>query len=157
MKHSNDFLPETRQTLEAQMKALKAGKRKAVMLTKGEHVERPKGMNAIETKDGTLIYSPKHRQEVKKAVKANRFNEVMGYGAFSKEDIAAKAKATGEEPFAIVERTPEGTEVKAVAAIASTAKQQMEELEGLKASPENTLSVETLMKVLTGRIVDENA
>lgn len=98
---SLQMLPESTNTLQVQMKALANGKRKAVMLTDGEHVPIHDGFKTIDTNDGTLVFDPKRQAEVSKAVASKRFNHILGYGPYSKEDIAKR----GEPPFTIVENT----------------------------------------------------
>lgn len=153
-KHSkNDTgqnVPESRATLKAQQNQLIAGERAAQMFPKGtREMPLPPGMERVETERGIFHFDPKKTtaKKITEASAAGRENELLGLGSFSKADIEQRQ---GERNVTIVERTPDGTEVRAAVGTESTADQQRAEMERGK-SPGNTVSFETAEQTLDGR------
>lgn len=160
-------VPETPATLKAQQEQLTAGDRKAVMYPRGTTVpELPKGMRQTSTPRGVFHYDPAQftPARIKALSAAGKENEILGLGPVPKAEAVARA-AAGETPVAVVERTPDGTEVRAAAGTEPTAPAQIAAIEAVK-TPGNTVAVETPGGVVakrTGRIlpnllqVDETA
>lgn len=152
-------VPEAPATFEAQTQQLIDGQRKAVLYPKGtkDAVTLPEGMKRTQTKDGTWVYDPNKisRKQIYEASKANRINEVLDLGEFNKTDLAPRI-AAGEQPLAVTERAPDGTEVKAAAGTEGTAPSQIATLEATK-TPGNTVQVEPGQRVLQDRIAAAQA
>jgi hypothetical protein len=75
-------VPERPHTIAAQMEALQAGRRKAVLITSGEDVpEIPRGFVATETHKGTFIHDPKRVSmvEVRAHVERNADGALLGH------------------------------------------------------------------------------
>jgi N12 class adenine-specific DNA methylase len=143
-------VPESRATLKAQQNQLVAGERSAQMFPKGtREMPLPPGMERVETGRGIFHFDPKKLTSAKitEASAAGRENELLGLGSFTKADIAARA---GERSVTIVERTPDGVEVRAAVGSESTADQQLAEMEKGK-SPGNMVSFETTEQTLEAR------
>ena len=147
-------VPEAPETLEAQREALIAGKKKAVLYTFGTEVpaEIPgKRVKRILVPGvGVLDYDSKQitAREILALNKFGKLNEVLDLGPYNKQE----AVATPGEPTAVVERTPDGTEVKAAAGTETTAPEQVAALEETKAAPENTVAVEDPAGVISDRV-----
>ena len=75
--------------------------------------------------------------------------QMLGLGPFTKADVA-ESVARGNPEVAVVERTPEGVEVKAAAGTTETAPQQMAALQA-DAAPGNTVQVEDPAQVIQDR------
>lgn len=149
-------VPEAQETLELQRQALTEGKRRAVFYPEGTPpLPRPSLENIGRIKvEGIGIFdfdktktTPK---ELREASKAGRLNDVLDLGPVNKEEVAQSA-AQGATPVAVVERTPDGTEVKAAAGTEETAPDQVTALQATMAAPENTVSVEDPRAVVAQR------
>ena len=149
-------VPETEQTLELQRQALTEGKRRAVFYPEGTRpLPRPEAENIGRVKvEGVGIFdfdktktTPK---ELREASKAGRLNDVLDLGPVNKEEVAQSA-AQGATPVAVVERTPDGTEVKAAAGTEETAPDQVTALQATMAAPENNVTVEDPRAVVAER------
>lgn len=149
-------VPEAQETLELQRQALTEGKRRAVFYPEGTPpLPRPELENIGRVKvEGIGIFdfdktktTPK---ELREASKAGRLNDVLDLGPVNKEEVAQSA-AQGATPVAVVERTPEGTEVKAAAGTEETAPDQVTALQAAIAAPENTVTVEDPRTVVAQR------
>lgn len=148
---------ESDATLNEQRAALTEGKRRAVFYPDGtKPASKADGPNIKRIKvEGTGIFdydatkiTPK---ELREAAKAGRLNDVLDLGPVNKEE-AAESAAAGNPPVAVVERTPEGTEVKAAAGTMETAPDQVTALEATKAAPENTVATEAPEQVIAERV-----
>lgn len=145
-------VPETPATLQAQQDQVAAGNRKAVMYPSGTDVPRiPPGMKQTATPRGVFHYDPKQitPARIKALSAAGKENEILGLGPVPKAEAVARA-AAGENPVAVVERTPDGTEVRAAAGTEPTAPAQLAAIEAVK-SPGNTVAVEAPGAVVAAR------
>lgn len=104
-------VPETPETINEQVKMLTDGKRKAILITKGEKKPSiPRGMVSVPgTPFGTVIYNPDQltHEQVVAAINENRLGDILGYGIPDKP-------APGTEVGAVVVRTPAGVEKQGV-------------------------------------------
>jgi hypothetical protein len=145
-------VPEARETLQAQQKALLEGRQKAQMFPDGKgELPLPPGMSRVETKRGVFHYNPVQigASDVIAASDAGRENEILGLGPASKADIHQRAIA-GEPVAAVVEKTPEGTEVKAALVTPATTPATAAEMKA-RADAANTVGLENPQKVITDR------
>src|SRR5690606_10019239 len=86
---------------------------------------------------------------IREASAAGRENELLGLGSIPKAEIMRR-EAAGEKPVAIVERTADGTEVRAAAGTEQTAQQQLAEMEKGK-SKGNTVAIEDARDTIAKR------
>jgi hypothetical protein len=145
-------VPETDATLHAQQEQLVRGERPVQMFPQGTaELPLPKGMDRVETPRGVFHFNPGQvsAEQIKALSAAGRENELLGLGPVSKPEATARA-AAGEPPVAVVERQPDGTEVRAAAGTAQTAPAQQAAMEGAK-SPDDTVDVEAPGEVLEDR------
>ncbi len=104
-------VPEKWQTIEAQMKWLKEGKRKAVYLPNGSYIPKDiNGFNFLRLKKGDFIYNPNKisEEEIIDLVNKNKIGDILGFGISEKPPLL---KIVG----AIVIRDINGIEKQAVA------------------------------------------
>ncbi len=147
---------ESEATLEEQRQALAEGKRRAVFYPEGTQAPPPPEGSNIKRfkveKIGIFDYDQTkiEAKSLREAAKAGRLNEVLDLGPVNKEEVAQSA-AAGNQPVAVVERTPEGTEVKAAAGTEETVPEQVTALEATKAAPENAVAVEDPRQVVADR------
>lgn len=145
-------LPEGEDTLLNQQQQLAEGVRPAQMFPKGTpELPMPEGLARTETPKGVFHHDPEQLSsgDIQGATDENRENDILNLGPYSKEDIMARVEK-GEEPLALVERTPDGTEVRAAVGTQSTIEEQKEFFEKTK-SPGNVIAVEPLMEALQKR------
>ncbi len=145
-------VPESSATLAAQTQAVEEKRQRAVMFPAGTpEAALPSGLARLETPRGVFHYDPAQitPEEITTASAARRENDVLGLGPASKADVAARA-AQGEPVGAVVERTPEGVEVKAAVATPFTAPAALREMQARKA-PQNTVRVEPVADVVAAR------
>lgn len=148
----DNVMPEDPEGLAAQQDQLLEGDRDAQMFPPGTpELPLPEGMERFANGRGAFHFNPKAMgvADVAGASAAGRENELLDLGPFSKEDIAGLV-AKGEHPLVVVERTPDGTEVRAALGTESTVPQQLEAMEKAK-SPGNRVVVEDLFSVLKQR------
>ncbi len=149
-------VPEQAASIKEQIAQIGTGDRKAVMLPTGTVVPgaivRP-GLKTTKTQRGRFIYDPKLTSvgEIQKLSRLGRENELLGLGPVSKPEAVARV-AAGETPTAVVERTPEGTEVKAAGGTDQTAPAQVASLEANK-TPGNVISVESPTDTVVKRML----
>ena len=152
-------VPETADTLVEQQKKLVANEVPAQMFTPGEiELPLPKGMKRIETPKGIFHYNPKAKfngkglsgGKVAALAARGEENQILGLGDKSKSQVAADAQAEGGSIKAVVESTPEGTEVKAAAASEGDAPRIADQIKE-NASPGNTVEVKTPEQVVQQR------
>jgi hypothetical protein len=144
--------PEKRETLQAQHDQVLHGHKPAVMFPKGtEEAKKPEGLQRTTTERGTFHYNPNQisKTSIQDLSKIGHENEVLGLGPFSKSDIMQRIQS-GEKPVAIVERKPDGTEVKAAVGTDKTAPEQLAHFERTK-TPGNTVKIEKIEDVVKGR------
>ena len=145
--------PESPATLKAQQDQLTAGNRDAQMYPAGtDPLPLPKGMERVETPRGVIDFNPDKlsKTDVVKASKAGRENDILGLGPHSKDDVLARAAATGEPLLSTTERTPDGTEVRAALGTTGTAPEQRAALEAGK-TPGNTVQHESVAETVARR------
>lgn len=147
-----DVIPESDDTLLAQQDQLLNGERGVQMFPKGTpELPMPEGLGRAETARGAFHFDPSRftAQGVAGASNAGRENELLDLGPFSKADIV-KLIEQGAKPLVLVERTPDGVEVRAALGAEETLPAQREAMERAK-SPENKISVEEFGDVVEGR------
>lgn len=146
-------LPETPETLSAQQEDLRDGRRSVQMFPSGvQELELPEGRERLERDDGVYHYDPSQigAGEIEEKASQERHNEFLGLGPFNKADVLPQVEA-GEPPIAVVERRPDGTEVRAAIGTAKTAPQQIAFMERTK-SPGNVVRVEHPLMTAQGRM-----
>ncbi len=119
-------LPENTKTLLAQRQALVGGTRPAQMFPHGTmELPLPSGMGRVQTVSGIFHFDPRRirPEDIHRAAAFGRENKILGLGPFSKKDAMVRV-LRGEAPTAIVERRPDGTEVRASIATDSTKETQ---------------------------------
>lgn len=148
-------VPETPQTQAAQQQAVAEGRRAVVMFPKGSD-EQPlaPGMARVRTPRGTFHFDPKQitPQQIRRASRDGRENEILGLGPYSKEDVQKRLHG-GEPAIAVTERQPDGTEVKAAVGTPSTAPDQQQAV-AAGAAPGNSVQVEPIEGVINGRFAN---
>jgi hypothetical protein len=147
-------LPERPGDLKAQQSELVAGRRDAVMFPNGTpELPLPAGMARAETPRGVFHFNPQKLTAAAIAEKsaAGRENELLGLGPYSKADVMARA-APGEAPFYIVERGPNGEELRGALAVKATAEATRQAFEASKA-PGSKIGQESLPDMLGRRKV----
>jgi hypothetical protein len=146
---------ESEATLLAQRQELVEGRRPAMMFPAGtpEPFPPPDGFERLETPRGIFHFSPSavDPRRIEALSAEGRENEILGLGSVSKPEAMARAAATGEQAVSVIERTPEGAEVKAALGTTGTAATQKAELQAA-AKPGNTISVESPEQTILGRL-----
>lgn len=147
-------VPESEKTLLLQRDQLLRGLRPAQMFPKGTpEPALPEGIERTETPRGVFHFNPGQITAKKIAALSaeGRENEILGLGPVSKPEAMARAAATGEPLVAVVERAPDGTEVKGAIGTAGTAPAQVAALEASK-SPGSTVTVENPERGIVQRL-----
>ena len=157
--------PEAPKTLDLQQQKLIAGEVPAQMFTPGEpELPLPPGMKRVETAKGVFHYNPKAKfngknlseGKLRALVARGEENQILGLGDKTKAQVGAEAAAKSEPIVAVVERSPEGTEVKAAAASESDAPRIAEQIQE-NASPGHTTTVEPAAPVVEARKAQTDA
>jgi hypothetical protein len=151
--HRPHTVPETHATLVAQQKQLIAGHRKAQMFPHGtRELSLPHGMQRTETENGVFHHNPHQvsADHVRLLSAHGHEHELLGLGPVSKAEAMARVHR-GEIPIAVVERQPDGTEVRAAGGTHITAPHQIAAMERTK-SPGNHVRVEHLHHVIAHRL-----
>lgn len=147
-----ETVPETPETLQYQQEQLKSGHRKVHMFPSGTpELELPEGMARVELDGHVFHYDPRKisQDEISELVSEGRENEFLDLGPFPKEEVLKRLRG-GEIPVAVVERHPDGTEVRAAAGTHSTAREQLAAMRGA-ASPGHNVGFEDIRQVMNGR------
>ena len=150
--HGEGPLPETHDTLLAQQRQLIHGHRRVQMFPHGTHELRlPHGMSRVESHSGVFHYDPRKvdSTHIHMLSAQGRENELLDLGPVSKDDVMERIRH-GEMPLAVVERQPDGTEVRTAAGTHMTAPHQIAAMERTK-SPGNSVRVEDPRHVLAKR------
>lgn len=138
-------VPESPDTLAAQVEGLTSGKRPAVLVTPGAAMpDVPEGFDTLKTEAGTFIFDREKVKpgEIRQAVKNRTIGDVLGYG------IADKPA----EPIgAVVVRTPEGVEKQAVMTD-ETSLARVAEAAREVADPGDTIKLEDPQQVIADRV-----
>lgn len=138
-------VPESAETIRAQMQWLEGGKRQAVLITPGEDMPAYEDRFAtLETRAGTFIYDPQQvtPKALAAAVTQDRIGEVLGYGLPARPEGADRA---------VVIRSAEGIEKQAVVATEDTQAAALEAAQRI-ADQTDTITIETPNAILAGRI-----
>jgi len=148
-------IPESPATIAAQLREFEAGRRPAVFypstMPKETIPAPPKGAAVyIDPNKGTFHYDPKSLgvQQLKEDIEADRFGKHLGLGPYNKADVEASV-GRGHQPLNVVERLPDGTELRAAASTSEYAPEVQKAFEANK-NPESTITVEPM-----GKVVDE--
>lgn len=142
----NATIPESPETIEAQLQWLREGKRKAVLLTPGCVLpELPLYTDCVATKIGLVIFNGLQlsRNEVLRHLDRDAIGELLGYGVAGKPD--------DDDPPVVVVRDRNGHEKQAVVAGESRLKDAVRAAENVK-SPGDRVSIEDGQQVLDDRL-----
>jgi len=149
-------IPESPATIAAQLKEFEAGRRPAVFypstMPKETIPTPPKGAAVYtDPNKGTFHYDPKSLgiEQLKKDIEADRFGKHLGLGPYNKADVEASI-ARGHQPMAVVERLPDGTELRAAASTSEYAPEVRKVFEANK-HPDSVIAAEPMSKVLEER------
>ena len=148
-----ETVPEPHETLVAQQHQLIDGHRRVQMFPRGtRELALPHGISRIVVDGEVFHYDPNRisAEQIRHASANGRENELLDLGQFSKHDIMHRLH-NGEMPVAVVERRPDGTEVRAAAGTHVTAQHQMAMMHHTK-SPGNTLHFEDPRHTLSHRM-----
>jgi hypothetical protein len=152
-----ETVPEPHETLVAQQHQLIDGHRRVQMFPRGtRELSLPHGISRIVVDGEVFHYDPNRisAEQIRHASAHGRENELLDLGQFSKHDIMHRLH-NGEMPVAVVERRPDGTEVRAAAGTHVTAQHQMAMMHHTK-SPGNTLHFEDPRHTLAHRMKRAN-
>jgi hypothetical protein len=133
--------PESLETLMLQRNQLLNGSRPAQMFPTGtKELILGRRMLRTENERGVFHYNPKliTEEEIQRLSQAQRENEFLLLGPYSKRDIAERLNK-GEEPLNITEYTRNGVEIRCAAGCTSTIDEQKAYFERTKQT--NTLIV----------------
>lgn len=106
---------ETRATLDAQVKDLKDGFRKAVLLPdrfNNDRPELPDGMSTARLPNKKVVYYDPQQikwEDILALYKSDRLNEALNMADTSKVDAMERSARSGEDPSAITVRDENGT------------------------------------------------
>lgn len=146
-------IPEPIEALRAQQSQLTDGLRPAQMFPVGTpELALPDGYSRIETARGVFHYNPRmvSEEDVRRSSEAQRENEILGLGPFSKAEVFERAQ-NGETVHVVTERTPDGVEVRAAAGTKTMVPYQKHLFERSK-TPGNIIAIEHLLSVLARRL-----
>lgn len=142
----NATIPESPETIEAQLDWLREGKRKAVLLTPGCVLpELPLYVDCVPTHLGLIIFNCRKvtRIEILAHVNRDTVGELLGYGV--------DGKLAEDAPPVVVVRDRNGHEKQAVVAGESRLKDAVQAAEAVK-SPGDRVSIEDGQQVLDDRL-----
>lgn len=145
-------VPERAEDLRAQQEQLKRGDRPAQFFPLGtDELPLPEGMKRAQTPRGIFHYDPRQitEDEILSASANNRENEVLGLGPYNKQDVERRA-AAGEPTATLVERGPNGEELRAAAVTPSTLPETQQTMQR-GASADSTLQLEQMEQTLQRR------
>jgi len=151
--HDTHTIPEPHETLVAQQRQLVAGHRRAHMFPHGTpELPLPHGMSRVEAHSGVFHYNPDkvHPDQIRMLAEHGRENELLDLGPVSKDEVLHRLNR-GELPLAVVERQPDGTEVRAAAGTHLTAHHQVAAMQRTK-SPGNRVQVEDIHETMARRL-----
>lgn len=146
-------IPESHATLRHQQHQLMQGHRKVQMFPHGtEELPVPPGMERTTVGRDVFHYDPHSisPHEIKHHAMQGHEHKLLGLGPFSKHEILHRLRG-GEIPVAVVERHPDGTEVRSAAGTHVTAPHQLAAMHHTK-SPGNTLNIEDPHRVIHERM-----
>jgi hypothetical protein len=145
-------IPERPEDLQAQQEQLKKGDRVAQMFPLGtKEAPLPKGMARVETPRGIFHFNPGQitADEILSASQAGRENEILGLGPYSKPEVDRRRQA-GEPTAVVVERGPNGEELRGAAVTPSTVAETKAAMEAGK-SADSTVKLERMEDTLKQR------
>lgn len=119
-------VPESPRTLRLQQKQLIAGHRRVQLFPYGSReLPLPHGMSKVSVHGEVFHFNPKRisAAEIRRSAEHGDEHHLLDLGPFSKHEIMARLHG-GEIPVAVVERHPDGTEVRAAAGTHVTAPHQ---------------------------------
>ena len=149
--------PESPKTLQIQQDQLVNGDRQAMLFPANAAAELPlpPGMARTVTPDGIFHFDPNKvaPEQIAKASQDGTLNSVLNLGPYSKNEVMART-AQGEKPLVVVERAPDGTEIRAAAGTDQTAADQLAYFNSSKA-PDSTVGVEDPQAVIQRRLADK--
>lgn len=164
--NTGQTVSEPKSTFVEQQKKLIAGESDAMFFPVDENTGKvpnklkpPKGMSFVNVYDakgkfaGLVHYNEAKisKDTIKEAFKTGRQNEVLKLGDKPVAEVMQDAQANNEPVVVATERTPDGTEVKAVATTPSEAPRQAANVEATK-TPGNEVRVETPEQVIGDRV-----
>lgn len=144
-------LPENMQTLLGQQGQLIQGNRAAQMFPNGTgELPLPLGAGRVQTPNGVFHFNPQQTNAQQILNSPGQENHILGLGPFSKMDVAKRVIA-GEPLAAVVERSPQGHELRAAVGTPSTVPHQVHHMRGW-ASRDSEVRVESPLHTLMRRI-----
>lgn len=149
MASEDPTVPESPETLAIQRDELQSGKRHVMAYKGGVGPPPPQGMSSTRVGRDTYHFNPEvHSPEgIKAAVANDTIGQHLRLGQITKNE----AMSSGEPMVAIVERTPEGHEVRAAVGTHRTAPSQMEHFHRTKTKG-NTVGMEDAKTVIAKRL-----
>jgi hypothetical protein len=147
-------IPEPRATLAIQQRELLAGIRNVMAFKEGgAPLPLPEGFERMRFGPDTYDFNPKvyRSAQIIELIQADRIGEALRLGPITKTEAVQRREA-GEEPVAVVERTPQGIEVRAAMGTIQTAPEQTAYFMKTQ-NPENTVQVEDVDRVMLWRIM----
>lgn len=144
--------PERPADLRAQQQQLVKHDRAVQMFPLGtSELPLPAGIQRVETPRGVFHYNPRQMtaDEILSASQEGRENELLGLGPFSKPEVLRRAQA-GEPMATVVERGPNGEELRGATVVPSTAEATLAAMEENK-SVGSTVKLERIEETLAHR------
>jgi hypothetical protein len=142
-------IPESQETLAIQREELKAGKRHVMVYKGGLGPQPPYGMEAVHIGRDDYHFNPKvhSASNIQDAVANDTIGKHLRLGNTTKRE----ALASGEPMVAVVERTPQGHEVRAAVGTHRTALSQLAHFYRTKEDG-NTVGIEHAREVIRKRL-----
>lgn len=154
-------VPEARETLALQYDQLLRGIRVAMLfpgiMQEPDGLELPVGFAGMVTPIGIFYFDPRivSPDELRRGLAGGYLNCFLNLGEYSKADIAARIAKRGEHGVAVVEASPEGTEVRAAWGTIETANNQLRYFEETK-TPGHVCFVTSPLHVIAARLAALN-
>lgn len=151
-------IPETHETLVRQQAQLILEKRMAQMFPLGTpELPLPEGMCCFHADHGVFHYNPKlvSRADLETAIVLRQENLILNLGLYSKAEVINHC-APGDPEQCIVERYPDGVELRCTVTCAFTLPEQMHYFESTK-EPDTTITIEPAATVLASRTASPSA
>lgn len=147
-------IPERLETLLIQQRQLVEGRRVVQMFPSGcRELPLPDGLERHANAKGVFHFRPDSIEPstIDRLTAASRENEMLLLGPFNKADILAIVTA-GEPLVVLVEQTPDGTEVRAAAAVPRTLPDQIAYFRQTMDHPDNNRVILDMVTVLNKRL-----
>lgn len=145
-------VPESHETLLAQQRQLIHGHRRVQMFPHGtSELNTPHGMGRVVGHSGVFHFDPKKVDagHIKHLSEQGREHELLDLGPISKNEVISRVQH-GEVPLAVVERQPNGVEVRAAIGTHTTVHHQIAAMHHTK-SPGNSIHIEDPRETLVRR------